>query len=180
MQFAPDVRGGLNEVELEALSNAVDLVDDYLLGEMASRYSELPGSTTERMFSSMFLPPRFSDVYDFRLLRRSYACLLVLAERLQNGWQQPRCRAEELVLRAVLDQAEVCFEDLGGGETESFADLRERLFEDLDLEFMFHPRFDGVDDPDTYEGSQLGTGLLHPSSWFEPFRDDEPVHPMAR
>lgn len=73
----------------------------------------------------------------------------------------------------------MCFEDLGDGETECFRDLRERLFEDLDHEFMFHPLFDGIDDPDTYEGSQLGTGSLHPSGWFEPFRDEESVHPMA-
>ena len=75
------------------------------------------------MVSSTFLPSRFSEVYDFRLLRRLYTRLLVVAERLQNGWQQPRCRAEELLVRAVLDQA--IFEGLGDGETECFRDLRD-------------------------------------------------------
>jgi hypothetical protein len=38
--------------------------------------------------------------------------------------------------------------------------------------------FDGIDDPDTYEGSQLGVASLHPSAWFEPFHADAPVHPL--
>ena len=113
------------------------------------------------------------------MIRRLYACLLVVAGRLQDGWEPPRCRGEELVLRAVLDHAETCFEELTGEQTKAFGDLRELMFEDFDHEYLFDPAFDGIDDPDTYEGSQLGTGSLHPSSWFEPFRDDEPVHPMA-
>ncbi|MGA7758899.1 MAG: hypothetical protein WCA57_13755 [Ilumatobacteraceae bacterium] len=38
--------------------------------------------------------------------------------------------------------------------------------------------FDGIDDLDTYEGSQLGVASLHPSAWFEPFHTDAPVHPL--
>ena len=39
--------------------------------------------------------------------------------------------------------------------------------------------FDGIDDPHTYEGSQLGVASLHPSGWFEPFHADAPLTPVA-
>jgi len=38
---------------------------------------------------------------------------------------------------------------------------------------------DGIDDPDTYEGSQMRTGPLHPTTWFEPLRGASPVNPLA-
>lgn len=44
---------------------------------------------------------------------------------------------------------------------------------------MFDPAYDGIDDPDTYGGSQVRTGPLQPSSWFDPFWADAPVHPLT-
>ena len=64
------------------------------------------------------------------------------------------------MLRALLEHAEVCFEELEGESTDAFVDLREFLFTDTDDEFMFDLSFDGIDDPETYEGAQLGTGPL--------------------
>ena len=63
-----------------------------------------------RPFSDRFLPARYLDLYDFKMARRLYACLLVVAGRLQDCWEPPRCRGEELVLRAVLDLADTCYE----------------------------------------------------------------------
>jgi hypothetical protein len=79
----------------------------------------------------LYLPPRYVDLYDFKLLRRLYACLLVVAGRLQDSWEPPRCRGEELVMRAVLEHAEIRFEELEGQSTSAFVHLREFLFADL-------------------------------------------------
>lgn len=98
---------------------------------------------------------------------------------MQDGWEPPRCRGEELVLRAVLEHAEICLDELEGPPGAAFQDVREFLFADLDHEFMFDPRFDGIDDPETVEGAQLGIGPLDPSAWFEPLYEGRPVHPMA-
>jgi len=169
VEFTGFVSSRLSPVEREALSNAVEQVDDFLLGELVELYNETAGPAAMRMFSSLFLPDRHADLYDFALIRRLHVCLVVVAGRLQDRWEPPRCRGEELVLRAVIDHAET---------TDGLGRLREWLFEDLDHEYLFDMAFDGIDDPDTYEGSQLGVASLHPSAWFEPFRTDAPVHPL--
>ena len=50
---------------------------------------------------------------------------------------------------------------------------------DMDHEFMFDLKFDGIDDPETFEGAHLATGPLDPSAWFEPLYEGRAVHPMA-
>lgn len=177
MRFIEDLDAWLEPAERSALSNAVDAVDDFMLGELADRY--MTEAAADGQFSMLYLPVRYAHAYDFKLLRRLYACLLVVAGRLQQGWEPPRCRGEELVTRAVLEHAETCFEELEGSSTNAFLHLREFLFADTDHEFMFDMKFDGIDDPTTDEGAQLGTGPLDPSAWFDPLYEDRPVHPMA-
>ncbi len=179
VDIAPNIRVRLSASEAEALSVAVDGIDDFLLGELVDRYAAPADGDEVGSFSSEFLPQQFRDLYDFGMLRRLHACLLVVAGRLQDGWEPPQCRGEELVLRAVLDYAETCYEDVSGDSTESFVDLRELLFEDLDHEYLFDPRFDGIDDPETREGAQMRVQPLHPSSWFVAFYEGGSVHPMT-
>jgi hypothetical protein len=99
VEFTGFVSSRLSPVEREALSNAVEQVNDFLLSELVELYNETAGPAAMRMFSS-------------------------------------------------------------------------------DHEYLFDMAFDGIDDPDTYEGSQLGVASLHPSAWFEPFHADAPVHPL--
>jgi hypothetical protein len=177
MDFVESISRRLSSTEQEALANAVEQVDDFLLGELVELHDGTrPAGTT--LFSDAFLPSRYADFYDFAMLRRLHVCLTVVAGRFQDQWEPPRCRGEELVLRAVLDHAETCFEEQTNESTDRFADLRDRLFEDFDHEYRFDAAFDGIDDPETFEGSQLGVQALHPSAWFTPFRTDSPVHPM--
>ncbi len=178
MEFADRIRRELSAVERRALSDAVEQVDDFLLAELVELYHEAGQAVVPRPFTERFLPGRYVDFYDFKMIRRLYACLLVVAGRLQDGWEPPRCRGEELVLRAVLEPADVCFEESSGEETSTFYNLRDLLFEDLDHEYLFVPAFDGIDDPDTYEGSQMRVEPLHPSAWFQPLRGASAVHPM--
>lgn len=181
MEFADRIRRELSAAERRALSDAVEQVDDFLLAELVELYHEVGTAALPRPFSDRFLPGRYVDLYDFKMIRRLYACLLVVAGRLQDGWGPPRCRGEELVLRAVLEQAEMCLEEADGTEKNTFFGLRDLLFEDLDHEYLFARAFDGIDDPDTYEGSQMGVDALHPSSWFAPLGGmAEALHPMLR
>lgn len=177
MDFVGSISRRLSSAEREALSNAVEQLDDFLLSELVELHDETKPKRT-RLFSGQFLPGRYTDFYDFAMLRRLYVCLTVVVGRLQDQWEPPRCRGEELVLRAVLEHSETCLEEETNESTDAFADLRDRLFNDFDHEYLFDLAFDGIDDPTTDEGSQLGVHALHPSAWFTPFRPGSLVHPM--
>lgn len=160
------------------MSDAVDMVEELLLDELGERrYTE--GPATGGAFSDRFLPDRHAGLYDFTMIRRLHVCLVVVAGRLQDGWRPQACRAEELVTAAVVEQAQLLFEESTVKESDALGYLYELLFEDLDHQYMFAPAFDGIDDPDTYEGANMRTGSLHPKDWFEPLWEDEPVHPLA-
>ncbi len=178
LQIDPRIAATLSPTEQQAMSDAVDMVEDFLVDELTERrYTE--GAATGGAFSDRFLPHRHTDLYDFTMIRRLYACLVVVAGRLQDGWRPQACRAEELVTAAVVEQAQFLFEEATGQDADALGYLYELLFEDLDHQYIFAPAFDGIDDPDTTEGAQMRTGSLHPKDWFEPLREDEPVHPLA-
>ncbi len=178
MNLHPRIAHGLTHDEIQMLTDAVAMVDDYLLDELTEkRYADDPSGGGA--FSDRYLPDRHRDLYDFKMIRRLYACLVVVAGRLQDGWRPQACRAEELVTAAIIEQAKLLHEEATDEESEALDYLYEILFEDLDHQYMFDPAYDGIDDPDTYEGSQMRTGLLHPSAWFDPLWEDEPVHPLA-
>jgi hypothetical protein len=132
MEFTDRIRSTLSPAERQALSDAVEQVDDFLVAELVELYHETGPAAVPVMFSDQFLPDRYVDFYDFTMTKRLYACVLVVAGRLQDGWEPPRCRGEELVLRAVLDHAETCLEETTGEPTTTFFDRRDLLFERLD------------------------------------------------
>lgn len=178
MWFAPEVSRHLEPAEQDALSAAVEQVGDLLIAELVTLYDEPSRATVNCAFSTQFLPTRFADSYDFAMMRRLHVCLIVVAGRLQHGWEPLGCRGEELVLRAILDQAETSFEERGGESTDGFAVLVDLLFEDLDHEFLFDPALDGIDDPETAAGMFMGVRSLSPSAWFDPLSTDSTVHPL--
>jgi len=54
MRFVEELGRWLDPAELSALSNAVDAVDDFILGELADRY-EVELSSMEGQFSMLYL-----------------------------------------------------------------------------------------------------------------------------
>lgn len=183
MWFAADLEEELTSEELDVLSAAFDLVDDQLFTELVdlSDATSDPAdrSITARAFSDLHLPLRYSDSYDIGLLRRLAVCLVCVADRISEPLQPLRCRGEELVLRAVIEMAITEWDASGNPADHSFERLLDLCFSDLDHEYMFDPAFDGIDDPNTHEGSQLGIRSLHPTTWFEPLIPELRVHPLA-
>lgn len=183
MRFAADIEEELTTEEIAMLTAAFDLVDDQLFAELVdlSNAARDPGNRgmTVRAFSDLHLPSRYRDSYNIGLLRRLLVCHVCVAERVSEPLQPLRCRGEELVLRAVIEMAITEWDASGHPADHSFEHLLDVCFTDLDHEYMFDPAFDGIDDPSTYEGSQLGIRGLHPSTWFEPLVPGLPVHPLA-
>lgn len=181
MRFARDIEEELTADELSTLEAAFDIVSDQLFDELTdlATMSFEPGRTLSRPFSDLYLPVRYRDQYDLRLLRRLLVCLICVAERVDEPLQPLRCRGEELALRAVIDMAISDWDTAGQTADHSFDVLFDLCYTDLDHEYMFNAAFDGIDDPDTEEGSQLGIRGLRPSTWFEPLVPGVPVHPLA-
>ena len=58
VEFTGFVSSRLSPVEREALADAVDQVNDFLLGELVELYGKKAGPAAMRMFSSLFLRDR--------------------------------------------------------------------------------------------------------------------------
>ena len=86
------MRAAPSATQLQALSDAVKHMDDLLLAEIVVLYHDTGPAALARPFSDLFLSSRYVDFYDFKILRRLYACLLVVAGRLQDWREPPRCR----------------------------------------------------------------------------------------
>lgn len=82
---------------------------DFLLSELVELHDETKPKWT-KLFSGKFRPSRYTDFYDFGMLRHRYVCLTVVAGRLRDQWEPPRYLGEELVLRAVLEHSATCLE----------------------------------------------------------------------
>jgi len=168
-----------------ALHTAIEIVDDQLLEELASLFSN--GTAGLGMFSDVHLPDRYRDQYDAGVLRRLQVCFFRVVDRLSSPppWPGVSCRGEEFALNAVITQARIGLEvepppeETAARVERALTDLEQVAFEDLDFEYAFDPAADGIDDPETAEGQRMGVAPLHPSRWFEPFEGHE-VHPLAR
>ena len=86
VEFTGFVSSRLSPVEREALSSAVEQVNDFLLSELVELYNETARPAAMRMFSSLFLPDRHVAFCDFAMIRRMHVCFVVVAGRLQDRW----------------------------------------------------------------------------------------------
>lgn len=85
MDFVGAISHRMSSAEREALANAVEQVEDFLLSELVKLHDDTEPART-RMFSCPFLPTRSADLYDFAMLRRLY----VRCRTFQDQWEPPR------------------------------------------------------------------------------------------
>jgi hypothetical protein len=170
----------------EALMGAIGFIDDQFTEEIASRFLD-PDPGRVRTFSDEHLPQIYRSWYSAGFVRGLHICFIqVVAHLATDPWVGLACRGEEFVLDAVLNQTRILaeLEDLPAGPMakleHALAQLAEEAFDDFDFAFAFNPAADGIDDPETELGRQVGMSMgLHPRYWFEPI-GDLPVHPLAR
>ncbi len=121
------------------------------------------------------LPRTFLPRYTVGFVRRYFACFLTVAWKLRApGVHRLACVAEELALSAMVRFAEGLPAADGSIAERNFSGFEAIAFEDLDFERLFESRL--VD----LEGSAAeGLANLRFKDWFEPFRDEDPVHPYV-
>lgn len=108
----------------------------------------------------------------------------ILAGRIAAGLGEltdiTACTADEVALHMVIDRAEELeaedsFDEgwlnaLGRRDRDDdFFGLKDTLFMDLDVLFLFDPSLDGVEDADSEAYQSERFENLHPSDWFKPF-----------
>jgi hypothetical protein len=176
----------LNDDVEKALIGAMDVIDDQFTEEIASHFV-VPDSGYVGSFSDQHLPQRYRSSYSPGLVRGLHICFIqVVAHLTADPWVGLACRGEEFVLDAVLNQARILaeLEELPAAPMarleRALGQIAEEAFDDFDFTFAFDPAADGIDDPDTELGRQVGMSMrLHPRYWFEPI-GDRPVHPLVR
>ena len=156
-----------------ALSTAVHvLIDEFLDDIVALRRGERFVDTG----MADHLPSAYCRRYDLLFAKRFLACVYTVAWKLQSPDPQIlACVGEEFALHALIQCAEGILERQGA--EADFDSLRETALEDEDYALLFDPQWDGVED--SVVGRRLGVANLHFDEWFQPFREQVPVHPYS-
>lgn len=131
--------------------------------------------------------PSFTFGQDAVWRRRAARGFDDLADDLAGGrWPQPRCPAEEMALRLVLASAQAMVDDLAeyvagvvAGLSEHPGDydwtsVSESVIQDDDIEALFAPEQDGIEDPEGETNRILGVGDYRAGAWFTWFGNVEP------
>lgn len=170
------------ELAAGALVWATDVLLDELFQDAYALAEETNVAECDRpMWLLDELPPRYALRYDAHFARRFLVTAIALTTRFTEGsFEQLSCVAEELVLRILLDRAEVTLETFGlldegvASALECFAAM---VYEDMDHEWLYDDSKDGIDESPV--GEYLGVAPMGLASWFKPFNDDRYVHPYA-
>ncbi len=113
------------------------------------------------------LPERYLPRYNSAFFKRFAVCLVVVGQKLaERRWPGLSCVAEELALRALIEEAESALE-MGGLPDFDFGYFEDEAFEDLDFEYMFQGHLDGIDRSEV--AARLSMGSLAFEDWFRPF-----------
>ncbi|MFC1417753.1 hypothetical protein [Streptacidiphilus cavernicola] len=127
------------------------------------------------------LPSQFALRYDERFARHLVVTAVTLTGRMtQSGFENLNCVAEELLLRLLLQTAEVTLELYGLMDQDvatAWEYFAEGVYEDMDHEWLYDPSMDGIEqDP---AAAHLGIAPMGLKDWFTPFNKGRYVHPFA-
>ncbi|MCM2420621.1 hypothetical protein [Streptomyces sp. RKAG293] len=128
------------------------------------------------------LPERYALQYDAHFARRFLVTAIAMTTRFTSGsFEQLSCLAEELALRLLLREAEVCLDGVGlldSGVSDALESFAANLHKDMDHEWLYDDATDGIDESPV--GEALGIGPMSIGSWFTPFNEGRYVHPYAQ
>ena len=148
----------LPESHREALHSALCLLSDDFFADAEGQAPLLAG----------LLPRAYLARYNEGFLRKWFVTVSTVGYKLAQA-QPPSpllsCTAEELALRALVDEAKELL-DQEGIEAD-FGLFEDDVFEDVDYEFLFRPETDGIEDSAT--GASLGISRLRFDEWFTRF-----------
>jgi hypothetical protein len=121
--------------------------------------------TESRVLSA--LPRRFHHRVAPGTANRFLIVTVDLVSRLSYGWQPCACTGQELMLWALLGEAQMIEDthEVDLGDWHEY--LTDALFEDLDFEYLFDDSLDGFEDDETATGTRAMN--MRFDEWFKPF-----------
>ena len=179
----PLVSHEVAELAAGALAYSMDIFLDELFMDLAvlTEESSNAAQCDGPMMQLDSLPSQFSLQYDERFARHLVVTAVTLTGRMtQPGFENLNCVAEELLLRLLLQTAEVTLELYGLMDQDvatAWEYFVEGVYEDMDHEWLYDPSMDGIDqDP---AAAHLGIAPMGLKNWFTPFNEGRYVHPFA-
>ena len=133
-----------------------------------------------------WLPPQFAHHYTQGLARKLLVIAISVAAAL-DGWDGESeivtCTADALILHQVIELAKSNIElgvpwASGVPNTDvDFDEFEDCLFPDFDYEFLWDPKWDGIEDSDYAIAQRM---FLRVDQWFIPYAGTYWVHPYCR
>ena len=167
-------RDELTPVQREALYRAARQLTDLFLDDLRKlARREVAFADTDM---AEYLPRKHLGRYNLSFAERFLVCILTVVWKLREpGMHWLACTAEELALRAIIEEARtLVLADPGLDEAEAdFGSFESVAFEDWDFEMLFDPAYDGVEDASDPREDVVN---LRFEEWFEPF-NDRVIHP---
>lgn len=178
----PDDTWYLTPRTAAVLHHTLELLADDAYDD-ADEYGDDPADTHATVLGRL---PQLSWSQDLQWRRQFARAFDDLAADIADGhWPLPRCTAEELALHLALADApdvleisevidplvEVLPEHPDDFDWEM---CDEALLQDHDVQMLYDPAHDGIEDPDGDTNRELGAGDLRPHTWFRPFLNAEP------
>ena len=140
-------RDDLTPVQREALYRATRQLADMFFADLR-RLARREVTFAETDMAD-YLPRKHLSRYNLSFAERFLVCVLTVAWKLREpGVQWLACTAEELALRAIVEEARaLLLADPELDEAEAnFNSFDSVAFEDWDFEMLFDPAYDGVED----------------------------------
>jgi hypothetical protein len=171
------------ELAAGAIAYSIDILLDELFMDLATLTEEESNAAEcdGVMMQIDNLPSKYSLRYDERFARHLVVTAVTLTGRMtQPGFEHLNCVAEELLLRLLLQTAEVTLDTYGlmdEGVAAALECFSDGVYEDMDHEWLYDPSMDGIDqDP---AAAYLGIAPMGLKDWFTPFNKGRYVHPFA-
>jgi len=150
-----------------ALLWASDVYTDQLFEDL---HLHLPDASPEGAILGQ-LPSQFSSAYDLGFAQRFLVASLDLFSGITQVWEPPKCVAEELAFRILLEQVEALEELFNLNLPESWQGIcwESLSWEDEDVAYLYDLSMDGIWDPSSPVGGIAGMAPMDFSDWFTVF-----------
>jgi hypothetical protein len=160
------------------LWDASVLLVDHLFEDLRAVSTDEPGAGDGMPFVLRSLPARFAHRYTPLFIQQLIVAAADLTGTLTSVWREPACVAHELLVRALLDEAETVVDLYEIPVADGWRPmLEELLFADLDHELLYSRRYDGFEDNDYGEG--VGLARMDFTNWFTVFNNRRTLPPYA-